>query len=98
MVERKRLEIGAMTMSKGVAAKMRGAEGRSPFVKDVLTAMARYIASDWGEVSEEDRQTNEKAIEHGGRVFASYTADGQKVWVITEADRKSTAILFPEEY
>jgi hypothetical protein len=37
--------------------------------------------------------------EQQARVLSSYpTAFGEKLWVITEADRSSTCILLPDEY
>jgi len=33
------------------------------------------------------------------RLFSAYgLADGQRLWVITEADRSATTLLLPEEY
>ena len=59
----------------------------------------RHAAGDWGEVCEEDKRANDHAVENGARILSAYTlTDGTKVWVITEADRASTAMLLPEEY
>ncbi|MBA2512328.1 MAG: hypothetical protein H0V28_12725, partial [Rubrobacteraceae bacterium] len=54
----------------------------------------------WGELDSHDRRENERSLKHGFRVLSSYPVreDGQKVWVITEADRSSTTLLLPEEY
>uniref|UniRef100_A0A6M3J7I9 Uncharacterized protein n=1 Tax=viral metagenome TaxID=1070528 RepID=A0A6M3J7I9_9ZZZZ len=33
------------------------------------------------------------------KLFSAYEQDGQpKIWIITEADRSATTVLFPEEY
>jgi hypothetical protein len=38
-------------------------------------------------------------LEHGLRVLSAYKLrTGQKIWVITEADRSMTAVLLPGEY
>ena len=59
----------------------------------------RHSASDWGDVCQEDKELNDEAIIEGSRVLSAYkTANGVKIWVITEADRSSTCILLPEEY
>ena len=60
----------------------------------------RHMCGDWGEVDEHDRAENELSIEKGFRILSAYTLPrtGVKVWVITEADRSSTAILLPDEY
>ena len=45
------------------------------------------------------RVENEFSLEHGFRILSSYaTAAGEKLWVITEADRSATTLLLPEEY
>ena len=59
----------------------------------------RHQAGDFGELCDEDRSANLRAIEKGGRVFSSYVvAPDTKVWVITEADRSVTTLLLPSEY
>ena len=59
----------------------------------------RHQGGDYGELCDEDRQANERAVAEGGRVFSSYALRaGTKVWVITEADRSVTTLLLPSEY
>ena len=59
----------------------------------------RHVTGDWGDCGKEDAALNDLAVKDGSRVFSVYhTADGTKLWVITEADRSSTCILLPEEY
>jgi len=55
---------------------------------------------DWGCIPEEDRLENRRSAENGSRVISIYplNTQGDKVWVITEADRSSTCLLLPEEY
>src|ERR1019366_7006321 len=61
--------------------------------------LARHVSGDWGEVPPEDMKENELSLQHGFRLLSAYrTTAGDKVWVITEADRSSTCILLPEEY
>ena len=61
--------------------------------------LARHMNGDWGELDEHDRKANEYALEHGLRVLSAYKLrTGEKLWIITEADRSSTTILLPEEY
>ncbi len=66
---------------------------------NVLTGLlARHQSGDWGQLSNEDWQANEEAIEHGWRIMSVYRVADIKVWVITEADRSVTTLLLPEEY
>jgi hypothetical protein len=61
--------------------------------------LARHVSGDWGEISPEDIAENELSLQHGFRLLSAYqTSAGEKLWVITEADRSSTCILLPEEY
>ena len=61
--------------------------------------LARHAARDWGELDREDGRENEYSLAHGFRLLSSYTtAAGEKLWIITEADRSATTLLLPEEY
>jgi hypothetical protein len=61
--------------------------------------LRRHVSADWGELSEEDVQENELSLREGLRLLSVYrTAKGQKIWIITEADRSATTILLPSEY
>lgn len=67
--------------------------------EDILMGIQRHQAGDWGEVDEEDRQANERALIEGTRLFSVYhAANRKKFWITTEADRQSTTILLPEDY
>lgn len=58
----------------------------------------RYRRGDWGNLCDEDKQANIEAIKHGGRVLALYDVEGENIYVLTEADRSCTTILFTYEY
>jgi hypothetical protein len=61
--------------------------------------LARHVNGDWGDVPPEDIKENELSLQHGFRLLSAYhTGAGEKLWVITEADRSSTCVLLPEEY
>jgi len=60
--------------------------------------LKRHACGDWGMVPPEDAAANRFAIEHGARILSSYDIAGKRVWIITEADRSMTTLLFPEEY
>lgn len=64
----------------------------------LVDLLARHVTGDFGDVCEEDKQTNEAAIANGTRVMSVYHIDKTKVYMITEADRSSTTVLLPEEY
>ena len=61
--------------------------------------LARHVSGDWGDVPPDDIKENELSLRHGFRLLSAYhTSAGDKLWVITEADRSSTCILLPNEY
>jgi hypothetical protein len=61
--------------------------------------LARHVSGDWGEVGAADWRANDLAIRDGDRILSAYrTLRGQKLWVVTEADRSVTTILLPDEY
>lgn len=61
--------------------------------------LSRHITGDWGDVCASDGRLNDEAVGDGTRILSAYaTANGEKVWVITEADRSATTLLLPEEY
>lgn len=52
--------------------------------------LSRHVSGDWGDLCDEDKQTNEDALNDGGRIFSAYhLSHCEKVWGITEADRSS---------
>lgn len=66
---------------------------------EMLRAMQRHAAGDWGDCGPEDQGENELSLREGFRLFSVYhTTTGVKFWIITEADRSVTTVLLPEEY
>jgi hypothetical protein len=60
----------------------------------------RHVHGDWGDMSEDDKRENDLAVKAGWlRIFSAYqTTEGERLWVITEADRSATTLLLPDEY
>ena len=59
----------------------------------------RHSRCDWGLVDEDDQRENDLSLERGFRLLSAYKTDeGERIWIITEADRSATTILLPEEY
>jgi len=62
--------------------------------QNTVEFLARHVTGDWGELPVEDRAENHFNLQQGFRLLSSNrTAAGDKVWVITEADRSSTTLL-----
>jgi hypothetical protein len=74
------------------------------FAKFVQESLNRHVKGDWGDVDDEDKQTNDQALKQGTRLLSAYSDDRfpkngvATIWIITEADRSATTILFPDEY
>jgi len=88
--------LGRLLVTRGVNDLV--AE-RTDFAKFVTESLNRHRKGDWGDLGDEDRNENELSLKAGYRLFSAYEAEGlPKIWIITEADRSATTILFPNEY
>ncbi|MFC1910383.1 hypothetical protein ACFLXC_03710 [Chloroflexota bacterium] len=88
--------LGQLVMTRGVNDLV--AEGGA-FAKFVTESLNRHVKGDWGELNDEDKQENELSLKEGFSILSAYEADGlPKIWIITEADRSATTILFPDDY
>lgn len=94
-----KFSLGTVCASRGVADTM---SGNTNFAQFIYRSLARYQQGDWGEMSVPDKKSNNEAVKCGGiRIFAAYEYTGRvdwKIWIITEADRSATTVLFPSDY
>ena len=71
--------------------------------------LRRHSRGDWGTLDMADKRMNDQAVAHEetadtendlrGRVLSAYTLpNGEKLWIISEADRSSTCVLLPSDY
>lgn len=70
--------------------------------------LERHAHGDWGVLDAHDRCVNEEALRHGHRLLSAYDlpadkADGKgqtsiRIWIITDADRRTSTVLLPDEY
>jgi len=75
------------------------------FSKFVTKCLLRHFGADWGDVCEDDAKSNDYALTHGERLLSAYEIDTEqfdvdenRLWIITEADRSVTTVLYPDEY
>lgn len=71
------------------------------FAKHVVQSIARFRRGDWGEMSKEDLEANDTALDSGDRIFASYLMAwrlGRRIWIIRDSSAGQTTVLFPSEY
>ena len=91
-----KFEAGRIVMTCGINEAI--SEDAS-FAAFAQKSMQRHLSGDWGDMEDEDKQINDEAMENGERIFSAYKPmQGKKIWIITEADRSATTILFPNEY
>ena len=87
--------LGDLVVTTNAAAKLNAI--------DAFELLVRHESGDWGEVCEEDRETNEHALKDASRLFSVYEREGEnkcrvRFYVITEWNREATTILLPEDY
>ena len=86
-----KFEAGQVVMTPGAA------EAVPETVR--IAALTRHLNGDWGDVCQEDKAANNRALRDGDRLLSAYHApDGKRFWIITEADRSATTILLPDDY
>ncbi len=91
---RARFPLGCTLTTPGAAEAL---ERANMSARDLLL---RHQSGDWGELSDDDRAENELSVTEGFRILSAYElpGTGEKVWLITEADRSATTLLLPSEY
>jgi len=66
---------------------------------DILQGFKRHSCGDWGELDDEDKKANDRALANDGRLVSAYrSAAGVRFYIITEHDRSYTTVLLPHEY
>lgn len=76
----------------------------SRFAKEVIMAINRYSNKDWGELTEDDQQVNEDALQYPDDLYllGAYKTCKGKIYIITnriseKAGINATTICFPDE-
>lgn len=69
----------------------------------IFEVLDRHVNGDWGDLCDEDKESNDSALINDERLVSSYILSEKegyegKVYVITEWDRSATTVLFPSEY
>ena len=94
-------ELGQVLTTCGIAAKM---QDDVLFQIGVQVSLRRHSRGDWGCLCDDDKTMNDEAIaaerrgEPTDQLFSAYMIGDEKIYIITEYDRKTTTILLPSEY
>ena len=88
--------LGRTLVTAGVNERM---ASDPQFAGFVARSLQRHALRDWGDLGQKDKAENELSLKEGFRLLSAYESAGlPKIWIITEADRSATTVLFPEEY
>lgn len=91
----KKIDLGKVYMTVGITEAIKNKQFE---LNDVLNVIKRHESGDWGIISKDDKKLNDLSVKEGGRVVSSYIINNLKIYVITEANREYTTVLFPDEY
>ena len=74
------------------------------FAVEDTVALQRYAVKDWGNLDDEDKQTNEEALNYPDDLYVmgTYETSKEKIWIITnriseKAGDNATTVCFPDE-
>ena len=89
-----RFALGRIVMTSGVAELV-----ASGVIADPMHYVLRHALGDWGDLCDEDKAVNQRALRQGHQLISVYQIGPHtKVYVITEGDRSVTTLLLPSEY
>lgn len=79
-------------------------EAEQKFAVEVTVALQRFAVKDWGNLDDEDKQTNEEALKYPDDLYVmgAYDTSKGKIWIITNrisemAGDNATTVCFPDE-
>ena len=87
--------IGKLVTTSGIKNAI---DSSKKYSKEICTCIERYISYDWGDLCDEDKESNKEALLNGNRILAAYDTSLGKIYIITEWDRSVTTVLFSSEY
>lgn len=88
--ERPLFELGSLYASPAAIKVLQ----EKSSITDVLN---RHARGDWSEMVEADQRLNQHAVKSGAHVFSQFLIAGEELWVLTDAQRRSTKILLSEQ-
>jgi hypothetical protein len=95
------LQLGQLVATASISSHM---SADLSFHSFVFTSVLRHQEGDWGEGCDDDRYVNDLAITSGSRIVSVYhcstehSYESDRIFIITEADRSVTTVLWAGEY
>jgi hypothetical protein len=101
MITSKFFNMGQIVVTKSINDLM---AAEQKFAVEVTVALQRYAVKDWGNLYDEDKQTNEEALNYPDDLYVmgAYETSKGKIWIITnriseKAGDNATTVCFPDE-
>lgn len=90
-------ESGNIVMTKAVSETI---SKDDDFFTFCMSSLNKHLIGEWGDADESTKIENDIALKEGERLMSVYVNDdpNKTIWIITEADRSATTILFPSDY
>lgn len=101
MITSKYFDMGKIFVTHGINEAIKE---NDRFATEVNLSLQRYAVKDWGMLDEEDKQTNEKALNYPEDLYllAAYETCKGKIYIITNRMSENpgdnaTTLCFPDE-
>lgn len=101
MITSKFFNMGQIVVTRSINDYM-SADGK--FAKEINLCLRRFAVKDWGDLDEEDKQTNEDALQYPDDLYllGAYQTSKGKIWIITNRISETevinaTTVCFPDE-
>jgi len=65
----------------------------------VLGCISRHVSAEWGDISDRDKETNERELRCKGLLMSCWKYDDEtRITIITDPGWDHTTVMFSEEY
>lgn len=93
--------MGQIVVTKSINNLM---AAEQKFAVEVTVALQRFAVKDWGNLNDEDKKTNEEALNYPDDLYllAAYDTSKGKIWIITnriseKTGDNATTVCFSDE-
>ena len=89
--------MGQMVVTAGVNERIADDDEFRTWIQECIL---KHSMGMWGDIDAQDVKENEFSLKKHLRLLSAYhyPTDNTKIWIITEADRSATTVLYPDEY
>ena len=101
MITSKFFNMGQIVVTRSINEYM---SADRKFATEINLCLRRFVVKDWGDLDEEDKQTNEDALQYPDDLYllGAYQTSKGNIWIITnriseKAGDNATTVCFPEE-